>query len=127
MRHGTRKAIRLIAAFFCLLLFIRYLLPLVFPFLLGTALALGAEPLTSFFQKRLHLPRGVSTGISVTIAFCLLALAVLPASVQYPFVTGGTMIVSTLMGLLVGQRPTKREILSIALSFVGIMILIFVK
>ena len=76
MRHGTRKAIRLIAAFFCLLLFIRYLLPLVFPFLLGTALALGAEPLTSFFQKRLHLPRGVSTGISVTIAFCLLALAV---------------------------------------------------
>jgi multidrug transporter EmrE-like cation transporter len=59
--------------------------------------------------------------------FLLLALAVLPASVQYPFVTGGTMIVSTLMGLLVGQRPTKREILSIALSFVGIMILIFVK
>ena len=77
MRPGTGKAISLAAAFAGLYLFARYLMPLLFPFLLGTALALGAEPLTAFFQKRLGLPRGISTGISVSMAFCLLALAVL--------------------------------------------------
>lgn len=56
----------------------------------------------------------------------LLALAVLPASVQYPFVTGGTMIVSTVISLLCRQKPTKRELLSVALSFLGIMVLVLV-
>ena len=56
----------------------------------------------------------------------LLALAVLPASVQYPFVTGGTMIVSTLFALFLKQKPTKQEIAAIALSFLGILILILI-
>ena len=56
----------------------------------------------------------------------LLALASLPASVQYPFITGGTMIVSALISLLCGQRPTKKEILSIALSLAGVLILVFI-
>ena len=77
MRPGTKKTLSLAAAFLLLFLFLRYLMPLLFPFLLGTALALAAEPMTLFFQKRMRLPRPVSTGLSVTMAFCLLALAVL--------------------------------------------------
>ena len=54
----------------------------------------------------------------------LVALAVLPASVQYPFVTGGTMIVCAVISALTGQRPSRREVLAIALSFAGILLLV---
>lgn len=55
----------------------------------------------------------------------LLALAVLPASVQYPFVTGGTMIVSCAISLIGGQRPTLKEWGAVGLSLGGILILVF--
>lgn len=77
MRAGTKKTFSILLAFLAIYLAVRYLMPLFFPFLLGAALALAAEPMTSLFQKRLHLPRGLSTGISVTMAFCLLCLLVL--------------------------------------------------
>ena len=54
----------------------------------------------------------------------LLALAVLPASTQYPMVTGGVMVVSTLISLFIGQKPSKREVLSVALSFAGLLALV---
>ena len=54
----------------------------------------------------------------------VLALAVLPASVQYPFVTGGTMAVSTLLGYAVGQRPSPRELLAVFLSVLGVILLV---
>ena len=56
----------------------------------------------------------------------LIALAVLPASVQYPFVTGGTMIVSCIISVLRRQKPTVREWLSVALAFAGILILVLI-
>lgn len=77
MGPGARKTLSVIISSALLFLFFRYLMPLVFPFFLGGVLALGAEPMTRFFRTRLKLPRGVSTGISVTMAFCLLALGVL--------------------------------------------------
>ena len=55
----------------------------------------------------------------------LIALAVLPASVQYPFVTGGTMIVSTVISLVAKQKPSWQELASVGLSFVGVLILVF--
>lgn len=55
----------------------------------------------------------------------LLSLAVLPATVQYPFITGGVMIVSTVIAVITGQKPSKKEIASVALSFVGILALVF--
>ena len=55
----------------------------------------------------------------------LLALAALPASVQYPFVTGGTMIVSCVISLLGRQRPTYKEWGAVGLSFAGILVLVF--
>lgn len=54
----------------------------------------------------------------------LIALAVLPASVQYPFVTGGVMITSTAIAALTGQKPSKKEILAVGLSFLGILALV---
>lgn len=51
----------------------------------------------------------------------VIALAVLPASAQYPMVTGGVMIVSTVIALLSRKKPSKKEILSVMLAFVGIL------
>ncbi len=57
----------------------------------------------------------------------LIALAFLPASVQYPFVTGGVMIVSTIISVLCGQKPSKKELGAVALSFAGIMALVLIN
>ncbi len=57
----------------------------------------------------------------------LIALAVLPASVQYPFVTGGVMIVSTAISVITKQKPSKKELISVALSFIGILALVLLK
>lgn len=52
-------------------------LPLSLPFLLGTALALAAEPMVKFLCRKLRLPRPLAAGLGVTAAFCFLALAIL--------------------------------------------------
>lgn len=56
----------------------------------------------------------------------LISLAVLPASVQYPFVTGGVIIVSTAIAALTKQKPAKKEIWAVCLSFIGILALVFI-
>ena len=53
----------------------------------------------------------------------LLGLQKLPASAQYPFVTGGVMIVSTVICFFTPNKPKKREIAAVALSFAGILAL----
>lgn len=85
-----------------------------------------------FMVKKMKRPTPKALGFTlgygalnkVANYFLLIALAVLPASVQYPFVTGGTMIVSCVISVLRRQRPSPREWASVALSFAGIMILI---
>ena len=54
----------------------------------------------------------------------LISLAHLPASAQYPFVTGGVMIVSTLICFLTPQKPGKKELAAVGLSFIGILFLV---
>ena len=54
----------------------------------------------------------------------LIALSHLPASAQYPFVTGGVMIVSTVICFFTKEKPTRRELLSVAVSFAGILALV---
>lgn len=53
---------------------LRWLFPLFAPFVLGTVLALAAEPMVSFLTRRLRVPRPVSAGIGVSMAFCFLAM-----------------------------------------------------
>jgi len=77
MRPGTRKVLTALAVFGAVWLGLRYLLPLFFPFVLGAGLALAAEPMVSFLYKKAHVPRPVSAGIGVSMAFCFLAMVVL--------------------------------------------------
>lgn len=77
MHPGVKKMVSLLLVFLTVWLGLRYLLPLVSPFLLGTALALAAEPMVSFLSKRAHVPRPVSAGIGVSMAFCFLAMLLL--------------------------------------------------
>lgn len=56
---------------------LRFLFPLFSPFVLGAVLALAAEPMVAFLSRRLRLPRAVSSGIGVGMAFCFLAMGVL--------------------------------------------------
>lgn len=58
-----KKPVSIIAAFFLLWLGIRYILPVALPFLLGTGIALAAEPLVG--RLSLRLPRGAAAGIGV--------------------------------------------------------------
>lgn len=76
-RPGLRKAFTLLAVFFGSWLFIRYLLPVLLPFLLGSALALAAEPAVNFLCSRLRLPRGAAAGIGVSMTFLMLVLLLL--------------------------------------------------
>ena len=79
MTRPDWKPIATLAAIFALTwLSLKYLLPLLLPFLLGTALALAAEPAVGLLNKRLHLPRGISAGIGVGLALiCLLSIFLL--------------------------------------------------
>lgn len=54
----------------------------------------------------------------------LLALSHLPASAQYPFVTGGVMIVSTVICFFTDEKPKKRELCAVAVSLAGILALV---
>lgn len=53
----------------------------------------------------------------------VIALSHVDASVQYPMVTGGTMIVSTLISCLGDKKPSKRECMSVFLAFLGMLAL----
>ena len=56
----------------------------------------------------------------------VIALVHVDASVQYPMVTGGTMIVSTLLCYLGDKKPSKKEICSVALAFIGMLALFLI-
>lgn len=51
----------------------------------------------------------------------LVALLHLPASVQYPLITGAVIVFSTLLGLFMGEKPTAKGIGAAALSFAAML------
>ena len=54
----------------------------------------------------------------------LIALLHLPASVQYPLVTGGTMLFAFVIGLIRRDRVTLRNILGTVLAVASTVIII---
>lgn len=56
----------------------------------------------------------------------LIALAHVDASVQYPMVTGGVMIVSTLICFFGPNKPSKKEQLSVVIAFLGMLALFLI-
>ena len=82
MKTPDRKMFLWLAvAFAAAWLSLRYLLPVLLPFLLGTLLALAAEPVVRRLHTHLHFPRSVAAGVGVSLALVLLvSLFVLAAA-----------------------------------------------
>lgn len=80
MYRGIRSILYTLGTAFTLWLTIQFLLPLTFPFWLGLALALAAEPMVGFLCRRLRMPRGAAAGLGVTGAICFLLLVILLAA-----------------------------------------------
>lgn len=76
MGFPRKDILTLLAGSVLLWLAVRFLLPLIRPFLLGLALALAAEPMVRFLENRLRLSRQTAAGLGVSMAFCFLALLV---------------------------------------------------
>lgn len=75
MRSATlRKLLALPIILILLWMGVRYLLPILSPFLLATLLALAAEPVVRVLQKRSRMPRVLATGIGVTVTLVVLIL-----------------------------------------------------
>lgn len=75
----------------------------------------------SFAGITLSAANGVFNRIANLIL--VIALTHVDASVQYPMVTGGVMIVSTLLCFFGKNKPSKREVLSVILAFIGMLAL----
>ena len=68
---------------------------------------------------------GALSGVANRLANYLLiiALAYVDASVQYPMVTGGVIIVSTLICFFGQRKPSGKEVLSVIIAFLGLLLL----
>ena len=110
---------------------------------LSTALLSGVVWLIlSRMQKRqnLDIPRtprkalfqsfgiGALMGSINKVANFLLVLSLVhvDASIQYPMVTGGTMIVSTIFSCFGDKKPKKSEIISVCFAFAGMLALFLI-
>ena len=96
--------------------------------ILSGALWLALSKNKSEEEKRMTLfdcAVGATNGGMNRIANFLLviALAHVDASVQYPAVTGGVMIVSTLICFFGQRKPQKKELFAVALAFIGTLAL----
>lgn len=68
---------------------------------------------------------GAASGAINKVANFILVISLLhvETSVQYPLVTGGVIIVSTLICFFGSRKPTKRELLSVIIAFLGTLAL----
>lgn len=57
--------------------------------------------------------------------FCLIALVSLPASVQFPIVTGGTMFFSTLVSIIRKEKPSAKTVIAAVIAFVSTILMMF--
>lgn len=85
MGSTSKRCLRFCAALLAAWLGLRLVLPLMYPFLLGTLLALGAERAADFLERRLRLPRFLAAGLAVGalvagLGLLLLLLAALAVS-----------------------------------------------
>ncbi len=73
---SLKKPFMILGVFAAMWLAARYLLPVVFPFVLGTGLAVAAEPVVHLSQTKLRLPRAAAVGVGVSLILVLLAGAI---------------------------------------------------
>jgi len=111
MSQGIRKFFILLAVFLAAWLGLRFLLPLAGPFLLGTVLALSAEPLVGFLCRRLRLPRAAAAFVGVSIAFFLIALVLLTVFALF------LRELSALAGILPNLEDTARSGMTLLMNW----------
>ena len=70
-----RCTLTILAVLLGAFLFVRYLLPVLLPFLLGLAVALLVQKPIAFLTGKLHFPRGLSVLLAVLLLFTLLGFA----------------------------------------------------
>lgn len=97
---------------------------------------ISAVLLLCFFRKKDDTPKTTPLSIIIGVAggtvnrvsnlLLLVALAHVEASAQYPLVTGGVMIVSTAICFFKKDKPSKKEVLSVGLAFVGMLALFII-
>ena len=63
---------------------------------------------------------------SVANLLLLITLLKLPASVQYPIVTGGTIVFSTIIVIIKNENLTKREVCAACIAFLASIFMMFV-
>ncbi len=97
---------------------------------------LSALLLPVFGKKRADVPRFRWKGLGVSVLngainkaanfLLVLALMHVDSSAEYPMVTGGVIIVSTVLCFFGEKKPTKRELVSVLLAFAGLMALFLI-
>lgn len=98
MNQTTKTILSFLGVFLGTWLALKFLLPLLSPFLFGLGLALAAEPVTRLLS-RLRLPRSVAALIGVSMAFSVFAMVLLLL---------GALVVREL-GVLAGALPELQE------------------
>lgn len=99
MTFSTIKKAALVAGAIALAIILwHWALPVALPFALGAVVSLAAEPLVRLLCRRVHLSRGFSAGIGVTVALLgLLSLAVLLTALLLRQLTNLTATVPALI------------------------------
>ena len=59
-KNKISKAGTFVLTFMGIFLVIRYLFPIILPFLIGFAIAAASMPVSRFLQERLHMPRALA-------------------------------------------------------------------
>lgn len=54
----------------------------------------------------------------------LLAIKEIPASVQYTVITGGVIIFSTLISMLIGENKNIKSLIPVGITFIGLLFLL---
>lgn len=102
-------------------LVVRYALPVLLPFLLGTGLAVAAEPLVGLLHRKMKLRRWMAAGIGVTVAVILLigALVLMIALLVRQVGRLGTVLPQVLDGVYQGMDSMEQWLLSLSDSAPG--------
>ena len=85
----------------------------------------GDTPPVTLASTAVSVVGGITNRIANYVL--VIALAHVDASVQYPMVTGGVMIVSTLICFFGKNKPKTKELISVGLAFIGLLALFLIK
>lgn len=113
---ATRKYLAAAGGLFALWVCLRYLLPLMMPFLIGTLIALAAEPIVRSLHQQTRLPRTAAACLGVGIACTMgaLVLLILSALVVRELRTAAGVVPELLRMIQQGLGQLEQWLLSLA-------------